>query len=150
MRGLPDVQWLRPCLPAVQGYGLDPLVGEPRSHMPLGQNQTIKQKQYLTNFRKTLKMVHAQSLKKDRSGACGPQWPAAMNCAHCLPLLPPKGPFHSPAQEHLCSFCQQGPQDWSVCPAGLVGVPCPWWVGMGTMTATPLQPCDWNAGGGPL
>ena len=65
-------------------------------------------------------------------------------------LLATQRPISFSAQERLCSFCQQGPQGWSVCPAGLVGVPCPWWVGMGTMTATPLQPCGWNAGEGHL
>ena len=80
----------------------------------------------------------------------GPQWP----CGHGLCPLPAslaaQRPISFSAQEHLCSFFQQGPQGWSVCPAGLVGVPYPWCVGMGTMTATPLQPCGWNAREGHL
>ena len=60
----------------------------------------------------------------------------------------PRGPISFSPREHLCSFCQQGPRGWWGCPAGLVGVPHPWRVDPGTVTAAPLPPHGWNAGEG--
>ena len=44
----------------VQGFGVQPLARELRSHMPHSQgNQTdVKQKQYCNKFKKDFKMVH--------------------------------------------------------------------------------------------
>ena len=48
------IQWLRPRLPT-WGLRVPSLVGEPRSHIPRGQKQNTKQKQYYNNFSKDFK-----------------------------------------------------------------------------------------------
>jgi len=54
------VQWLRLCFP-VQGAGVQSLVGELKSHTPLGQKtKTENRSNTVTNSVKTLKMVHNQ------------------------------------------------------------------------------------------
>ena len=48
------IRWLRPRLPT-WGLRVPSLVGEPRSHMPWGQKQNTKQKQYYNKFSKDFK-----------------------------------------------------------------------------------------------
>ena len=118
-------------------------------HASCPKNQNIKQKQYLANFRKTLKIVHIKKVLKD-SGACGPPvalrpWIVPTACLSCRPK----------AHFILCTgaslyLLPAGPSGLECVSSWPVGAPCPWGVGMGTMTATPLQPCGWNAGEGHL
>ena len=54
------IQWVWLHLP-VRGVQVWSLIGEPRSHLPCGQRaKNVKQKQYLTNSVKTVKMVHVK------------------------------------------------------------------------------------------